>query len=72
MVSQDRNEIYLTLSTLDRHYRKYLANGARTERFLELHQYGPWRIDNADHMEDLAGIILAFVLRVGDGREPLS
>lgn len=48
-VSQDQNEIYLAFSTVDRHYGKYLDNGGRTERFLEVHHSGPWKIKNADH-----------------------
>ncbi|GFF37427.1 hypothetical protein IFM58399_04889 [Aspergillus lentulus] len=68
MVSEDRDEIFLTFGTLDRHYLRYLHNSDAPKRFLELHTYGPFRIDSAVHMEQLAGIVLAYVLRVGTGR----
>jgi hypothetical protein len=68
MVSEDRDEIFLTFGTLDRHYLRYLHDSDAPKRFLELHTYGPFRIDNAVRMEQLAGIVLAYVLRVGTGR----
>jgi hypothetical protein len=32
-----------------------------------MQEYGPWKIDNADDMEHLAKIILAFGSRANDG-----
>ncbi|KAL1884574.1 hypothetical protein Plec18167_002164 [Paecilomyces lecythidis] len=68
LVSQNGKEIYITLGTLDRQYLGYLTRGQNISRFLKLYLYGPWFIHNANHMEDLAEIILAFVLKVGDGK----
>ncbi|PWY88202.1 hypothetical protein BO70DRAFT_393926 [Aspergillus heteromorphus CBS 117.55] len=68
VISQNRNERYITLGTVDRHYLNYLNGTDQTSRFLTLHRYGPWMIDNADHLENFATNVLAFVLRVGDGR----
>ncbi|RHZ55926.1 uncharacterized protein CDV56_104155 [Aspergillus thermomutatus] len=63
MVSEDREEVFLTFGTLDRHYLRYLQNKDAPKKFLELHTYGPFRIDSAGHMEQLASIVLAYVLR---------
>jgi hypothetical protein len=38
-----------------------------TQDFLEMQQYGPWSIREADDMRYLAEIIVAFIIRAKDG-----
>lgn len=68
LVSQDRDELYITIGTLDRHYLKGLKGTNKTLRFLELTRYGPWSIWNANDIEQVSEIILAFALRAMERR----
>lgn len=68
LISHDRNEITLTFGTLDRHYRNFLLRKTHASRFLTLYEYGPFRLYDASNMEQVACIVLVFVLGVGKGR----
>ena len=68
LISHNRSEITLTFGTLDRHYRNFLLGKTCASRFLTLYEYGPFLLDDASNMEQVACIVLAFVLGVGKGR----
>ncbi|KAL8346407.1 hypothetical protein RB598_000352 [Gaeumannomyces tritici] len=67
LVSQNRDEIYITIATFDKSYTEYIT-GARPQMsgqtsFLRLVEYGPYLTNNKDQMEKFAVIILAFCLQ---------
>lgn len=72
MISLNRHEMYLTLARYHEDYVKFLKGefqGLKSypeNRFLHLHEYGPWDIGKKSHMRDLAEIIVGFSLRVKD------
>ncbi|KAE8160409.1 hypothetical protein BDV40DRAFT_302335 [Aspergillus tamarii] len=68
LISHNRSEITLTFGTLDRHYRNFLLGKTCASRFLTLYEYGPFLLDDASNTEQVACIVLAFVLGVGKGR----
>ncbi|KAF3020435.1 hypothetical protein E8E15_006696 [Penicillium rubens] len=72
LISLNRHEMYLTLARYHEDYVKFLKGefqGLKSypeNRFLHLHEYGPWDIGKKSHMRDLAEIIVGFSLRVKD------
>ncbi|CAG8895918.1 unnamed protein product [Penicillium egyptiacum] len=72
LISLDRHEMYLTLARYHEDYVKFLKGefqGLKSypeDRFLHLHEYGPWDIGKKSHMRDLTEIIVGFSLRVKD------
>ena len=72
MLSQDRHEIYIIIAEYDLEYIDYLTNPNRTscQSFLTMNEFGPWSISEADQVEEIASIILAITLQLGNG-EPL-
>lgn len=72
IVSQARDEIYITIANYDQEYLDYLQgrfNPRRYDRpefFLRMTEYGPWRIDSRSNMHHLARVIMAFCLQVTD------
>ena len=37
-------------------------DGTTTESFLEMFQFGPWDVQRRDHIDQVAGILLAYTL----------
>lgn len=72
LVSQDSNEIYLTVAEFESTYRNYLLFEDQDESiersFMTMYQYGPWNITFKEHMEQLGKLLLAFTLRFSQSR----
>jgi hypothetical protein len=68
LVSQTYNEVWLTFASFDQGYVKYHQNQKAKQSFLRMQRYGPCKVTNADDMEKLSRIIVAFVMRAMDGR----
>jgi hypothetical protein len=68
LVSQTSTEVWLTFASFDKDYVKYLRNQKAKQSFPRMQRYGPYRISNAGEMERLPRIIVAFVVRAGDGQ----
>ncbi|KAJ5249744.1 hypothetical protein N7489_000154 [Penicillium chrysogenum] len=72
IVSQARDEIYITIANYDQECLDYLQgrfNPRRYDRpefFLRMTEYGPWKIDSRSNMHHLARVIMAFCLQVTD------
>lgn len=72
MISQDRDEIYITLARYPPEYVDYLKGRLTPSRpgspqpFLTLMEYGPWIIESPSHMRHFAEVIIAFCLRFTD------
>ena len=67
-MSQTCTEVWLTFASFNQDYVKYLRNQKAKQSFLRMQRYGPYRITDADEMERLSRIIVAFVMRAGDGQ----
>lgn len=65
LISQNADEIYLTVAHFSASYLAYIdGNGAplRKEDFMVLSPYGPWPLDDADAIDELSKLLVAFVL----------
>ncbi|RMJ21764.1 hypothetical protein PHISP_07369 [Aspergillus sp. HF37] len=63
IVSQDANQVFLTIAKVDPGYQEYLGTGNLDGNpFLRMQQFGPWIIQNAGHVTQLATAILAITL----------
>ncbi|KAI9925212.1 hypothetical protein MW887_006132 [Aspergillus wentii] len=78
LVSQNRNEIFLTFASYSPEYVKYLMmkdhskgpgllkyfkqNRSKDPGFLTMQEYGPWDIYNHVHMRHLSKVLMAFNL----------
>lgn len=65
-VSQDRNEIYITIAEYGQNYLHYLKNTLRRGQdpgFLTMRQFGPWNTETLTDMTRLGPILLAIALR---------
>ncbi|KAF7114668.1 hypothetical protein CNMCM5793_009619 [Aspergillus hiratsukae] len=65
LISQDNDEVYLTLASDQAQYRDYLKDAAAApseahETFLYMRSYGPWTIDEPQHLKHLMAAISAF------------
>jgi hypothetical protein len=67
-VSQTYTEVWLTFASFDQDYVKYLKNQKAKQSFLRMQRYGPHNVDNANEVEELSRIIVAFVMRARDGK----
>ncbi|KAH8808696.1 hypothetical protein F5884DRAFT_900898 [Xylogone sp. PMI_703] len=70
-ISQDRNEIYITIPDLGDKFVDYLCGKEihakyHRDSFMIMRQFGPWMINNQDHMEKLGAILLGICLRAED------
>ncbi|MCJ1425759.1 hypothetical protein MMC29_003659 [Sticta canariensis] len=69
LISQDSEEIYLTVAECDSAYLSYLIDDEQSAvgepSFMTMKQYGPWRTKNHHHMEHLGPLVLAFTLQQG-------
>lgn len=67
LISQDSNEIYLTIAKYDAAYVNYILGDAEATSgkpsLMTMHQYGPWKTMNHEDMENLGILILAFTLQ---------
>ncbi|KAH9890297.1 hypothetical protein F4778DRAFT_753258 [Xylariomycetidae sp. FL2044] len=63
LISQDRNEIYLTFAVYDADYVDYIRGRQYDKRsFLVMNEFGPFHTEVQSHMHVLAKIMLAFSL----------
>jgi hypothetical protein len=59
---QDGPEVYLTFASYPAEYRRYLNkdDGAMSPNaYMRMQTYGPWKINNRDHMAELSQLIVA-------------
>ena len=64
LISQDRDEIYLTVASFDTDYVEYICGKKNTATsFLEMRPYGGFNTGSASHMRGLGELILAFCLQ---------
>jgi hypothetical protein len=68
LIAQDHAKFFLVFASFNPSYINYLKGRGASKSFLSMQEYGTWKIDNADDMEHLAKIILAFGLRANDGQ----
>ncbi|KAJ5819122.1 hypothetical protein N7474_004713 [Penicillium riverlandense] len=67
IISQDRNEIYITEASYKDEYVQHLKDkDAEPAGFLTMQEYGPWNIDDHKHMRHLAKIVVRFCIEVSD------
>ncbi|MCJ1314310.1 hypothetical protein MMC25_007990 [Agyrium rufum] len=67
LIAQDREEIYIVVAEFEKEYRDYLLGISKTDfddpkDFLLMSEYGPYRTDRKDEMEELGYLIYAFAL----------
>ncbi|KAK2807043.1 hypothetical protein FQN50_005617 [Emmonsiellopsis sp. PD_5] len=73
LLAQDRDEIYLVMAEYNANYIEYLTDPESTSNcnpFLTMNEFGPWDISSAKNVAQIAVIILAVTLQLGNG-EPL-
>ncbi|PYI00691.1 hypothetical protein BO78DRAFT_437717 [Aspergillus sclerotiicarbonarius CBS 121057] len=64
IISQDRQQIYISLAEYDEDYIAYLQTGGiHNNPFLVMHQFGPWDTNNPNAMAELGPILLALTLK---------
>ena len=69
LISQDKDEVWITLAEFDASYVEYICNGTipkGDKGFLEMQELGPFPTENRKYMDYLAKYILAFVLEECD------
>lgn len=59
LISQDHNEIYVTIAEYERAYLKYLCNKVPFEQagYLTMHRFGPFMTQVKSNMEKLGGFL---------------
>lgn len=62
LVSQDKDEIYVTFARYNDEWLKYLNGQPCTTSLMTMHRYGPWSINDGEAMEAAAIILLATTL----------
>jgi hypothetical protein len=63
LVSQKYDEIYVAFAQYDNDWLEYLnSNTVTPGNFMHIYQFGPYRIDNAKQMAEVAPILLASLL----------
>ncbi|RAK98447.1 uncharacterized protein BO80DRAFT_427291 [Aspergillus ibericus CBS 121593] len=64
IISQDRQQIYISLAEYNDDYITYLqTGGVHNNPFLVMHQFGPWDTNNSSAMAELGPILLALTLK---------
>ncbi|GAA88048.1 hypothetical protein AKAW_06162 [Aspergillus luchuensis IFO 4308] len=64
IISQDRQEIYISVAKYDDNYIAYLqTRNNQSNPFMTMHQFGPWNTHSAAAMRELGPILLAISLR---------
>lgn len=69
LISQDREEIYLTFAEYDDAYVDYIkqrSNPSEKLSLMSMREFGPWKIESREDMEHLSRFLLAFTLRAND------
>ena len=70
MLAQDREEIYVTFPRFtntygkDRRGFKNAEKDLRDTDFLQMHEYGPFRLDSKEHMTTIARFLYAYTCHV--------
>ncbi|KAE8155174.1 hypothetical protein BDV25DRAFT_126095 [Aspergillus avenaceus] len=63
IISQDRQEIYISVAEYSADYIHYLQTGdIRNNTFMVMHEFGPWNTNSAGSMAELGPILLAISL----------
>lgn len=63
LVSQDRDENFVTFAEYDHRYLSYLKGEQGPISFLTLHEFGPWNIQDAQAMGFVGTLALAIAKR---------
>ncbi|KAI0810311.1 hypothetical protein GGR55DRAFT_646127 [Xylaria sp. FL0064] len=63
LISQDRDDIYLTFAEFDASYVDYIRHRSNTTSFLTMNEYGPFSVGNKDSMKELGELVLVLALR---------
>ena len=71
LISQDRDEIYLTLAKYPSEYPAYLQGKLSPSRkdalpFLTMQEYGPWVIESKSNMRHFSTVIMSYCLQFTD------
>jgi len=82
LVSQDKDQIFLTFATFNKEYVDYVlgnltvevrpSKGSNPGPFLRMNEFGPFLTDSKSHMKCLGYYILAFVLQERGMRDETS
>ncbi|KAJ5943461.1 hypothetical protein N7516_003629 [Penicillium verrucosum] len=67
LISQDGAELYVTAAIFDKTYLDWITNGRKklpNHKFLQMMQYGPWKLSRAEDMKEFAVNALAIMLAV--------
>jgi hypothetical protein len=62
ILSQDQQEIYITVATDNDDYVRYVQRQSRQEAFLYIKNYGPFKVTERTHVNHLAKLILGSTL----------
>ena len=63
IISQDRQETYISVAKYNDDYINYLQTGdVSSDPFMMMYEFGPWNIDSPSAMAELGPIILAISL----------
>ncbi|KAJ5936325.1 hypothetical protein N7454_005623 [Penicillium verhagenii] len=68
LVSQDRDEFFVTFAKYNESYNRYMMGSATEKPFLVLHRSGPYNIGKADEMVMFGRIIIAATIVAGEVR----
>ena len=73
LISQDRNEVYLTFATFGADYVDYIRGGTfdPEKAFLSMHEAGPYDTDHVEQMRNLAVWVSAFARQECPRQPPL-
>jgi hypothetical protein len=81
-VSQDRDQVFLTLATFDKKYVEYVSGTLNAKvkssgesnpgPFLRMTEFGPFLTNNKSHMKCLGYYILAFTLQECGQRDEIG
>ncbi|KAF3028836.1 hypothetical protein E8E15_006617 [Penicillium rubens] len=67
VISQDGSRLYITAAIFNKTYLSWIKNKRTklpSDSFLQMNQYGPWVLTNADSMKEFAETALAIMLAV--------
>lgn len=62
LVSQDGMQLFVTFAQTPKEWRKFLLENkttGNTYSLMRLYRYGPWSLQEADHVREIAAILLA-------------
>ncbi|OQD74639.1 hypothetical protein PENDEC_c010G06550 [Penicillium decumbens] len=66
VISQDANSMWITAASFTQNYLDFMAHRRKSvlgqADFLRMNRFGPWRINNPDHMREFATLALAIAL----------